>query len=503
MGPERARDDAPRGDSLRCSGAPVMWKLRASCMAAMIIVPAMLAPRPGAMVSQSQARYEVRIAGAEGREIDVTARFGSTPSRLRVYPNGAPGRRGWGEFIEDLQLENARGETIHVRGDGPQWDARPSSEPSVLRYRVRLRHDLERDWAAGVNEAAYGFSGGIVAIGRALFVTPESMDAAAVRFDLPSGWSVETPWARTGPDEYRVGSSNELHNAVLIAGRFHTAGDTALRVALTGEMNAGARQIQALVDRVRPEFEAIFQGPPASASVLAVVGKNRWDGAWRGGVFGTSISLLWPELPSSNNADQWAATLAHELFHLWNGATAMVTTAAEEWFKEGFATYYATVALTRAGVWDRDAAIAELGRWLGRIPDRRGAPSLIEAGAEKGRNFGLLYGGGLAVALSLDTQLRTVSAGGTSLDTVMAGLYRRRGGQAVVVTNEDLLDEIRAAGGSALADRVRGWITGNLPIPIPDTLTKLRLVATTDAGVQALRETQDGPNELLDSILGR
>src|ERR1044072_8816477 len=54
------------------------------------------------------------------------------------------------------------------------------------------------------------------------------------------------------------------------------------------------------------------------------------------------------ELPSKENLIGWGNTLAHELFHSWNGAELGPRDYAScQWFSEGFTEYFANLALVQ------------------------------------------------------------------------------------------------------------------------------------------------------------
>ncbi|HJU86709.1 MAG TPA: hypothetical protein VJ788_05010, partial [Gemmatimonadota bacterium] len=122
----------------------------------------------------------------------------------------------------------------------------------------------------------------------------------------------------------------------------------------------------------------------------------------------------------------WKGVLTHEIFHLWNAEGFRYASVEEQWLSEGFTQYYTLRALGRMGALDEPTFLYVLGRLLGMYlaDPGLGSISMREAGPLKQEHTGLVEGGGLAVALCLDVELRSTGAG-KSIDDVMRLLFAR------------------------------------------------------------------------------
>lgn len=157
----------------------------------------------------------------------------------------------------------------------------------------------------------------------------------------------------------------------------------------------------------------------------------------------------------------WQRTLAHELIHLWIGANSIRTVGPEEeWFKEGFTSYYTALLLARAGLIDRDSFLDELYR-LWRMHRAEEGPPLDEAGREERRWYDHVYGGGAVLAACLDVRLRSRSSGAVTLDDLMAALYRRVAGTGEALNSEAIVASAANLDGAEIG----AWIHRSLRRP--------------------------------------
>jgi len=132
---------------------------------------------------------------------------------------------------------------------------------------------------------------------------------------------------------------------------------------------------------------------------------------------GASIVLF---LPTDSDEERlradWIAV--HEFSHLWHPFVRR----QDAWLSEGIATYWQEVLRARAGlisreqVWQRLYEGAELGR--------EASASLTQETLRMphAHNYQIVYWAGAAIALMLDVELRTQSAGRLSLDLILSRL---------------------------------------------------------------------------------
>src|SRR5207249_1806845 len=115
-----------------------------------------------------------------------------------------------------------------------------------------------------------------------------------------------------------------------------------------------------------------------------------------------------------------AFTIAHEVFHHWNG---LVLDAQPEWFREGFTNFYARKLVRRAGVYRIDDAVAHLDAELRRYalsPYRDlGDAAAAQRSAHDPAVQEMIYARGDLIALLVDLELRRHHK---SLDDVMRAL---------------------------------------------------------------------------------
>lgn len=92
-------------------------------------------------------------------------------------------------------------------------------------------------------------------------------------------------------------------------------------------------------------------------------------------------------------------------------------------------------------------------------------PNLIEAGSQKGRNWGLLYGGGATTAFLLDVELRSLTKGKVSLDDWMKYLCDEFG-RSKRLTAPDLISALEEVSGHDFESFFSKYVSGSQFLPI-------------------------------------
>ena len=160
------------------------------------------------------------------------------------------------------------------------------------------------------------------------------------------------------------------------------------------------------------------------------------------------------------------STIAHEMFHWWNGRTIQTTPDAN-WIKKGFTTYYEGKILYAAGLWSEEKFsdyVDYLRMKLWR--DREPTPiDLLEASKKllvkkMEEEYDNVYFGGALVAHGLDQRLQEQ---GNSLDEIWK-LLNSRGG---AVTTEVFLQALGELGGAELARECESLVYGRRTIGLP------------------------------------
>jgi hypothetical protein len=250
-----------------------------------------------------------------------------------------------------------------------------------------------------------------------------------VRFSLPPGARVATPWpptrdvggARAEPTFTLPPRALELPADVLL-GRFELSqrdvGGTALQVArvagtlahsqaeLTDHI-AGAVRLVASVGGSFPSERVLAVVWPAPSDELVQFGLTK-----RGG--GASMLLFFGDrAPAGSLAEDWVTV--HELAHLLHPRVP----PSDRWLSEGIATYYQEVLRARGG-WQTPAqAWARIAQGFAAARGGGTGRSLEDEARSMhaSRAYTRVYWDGAAFALAADMRLR---AQGTSLDEVIA-----------------------------------------------------------------------------------
>jgi predicted metalloprotease with PDZ domain len=100
---------------------------------------------------------------------------------------------------------------------------------------------------------------------------------------------------------------------------------------------------------------------------------------------------------------------AHEFFHLWNGKSFTPSGEDSEWFKEGFSNYYTLKALHRIGYLTDESYLELLAGFFYQRYESDSAVGQqpLTRGDLKHEHWGLIYSGGMFVAIAQDLQIRS------------------------------------------------------------------------------------------------
>jgi hypothetical protein len=250
---------------------------------------------------------------------------------------------------------------------------------------------------------------------------------ASVRFVLPDGVSVSTPWPERG-GAYALDESAFACRGQLVFGHFAresvaVPGTTLDAVVLDGFPEpargligawlATAGAVASLPSGAFPVERAQVIVVPTSPSPFPI------HFGYTGRSGGASIVLFMPtDMDLDHFRADWIAI--HEFSHLLHPFVGR----DDAWLSEGLATYLQEVLRVRAGLLPQEQAWRRLyeGALRGRETDQSLAYEtriMRVAG-----NYERVYWAGAAIALMADVELRRQTAGKVTLDTVLAGLTR-------------------------------------------------------------------------------
>ena len=473
------RDRFAFTDVLICARLFNMAVARMSVVALMCVVPAAVRPQTGVRTTN---RYVIRFDTSLVLP-RVTAEVLAPRGRLFMAGWGADmHRRGWAHYIRDLRILELDGSVASYLADtaSATWQlSDTTSRPVRLAYSVDLSFARD-DWPYG-NEQAGSLQGrDLFVVSKALFITTERAGPRVIEFTLPPAWHVAAPWnrARAAAAAYVAPDDNALVNNSLVVGVTAPvevrAGNFTFLLANLGATAADRPLVADVLSRVVREYVRIFPQTPPTSYVLTVIRGAERDAE----AFLTSAAVTEVARLSRVNRIQWAETVAHELFHSWNGAALRPEPYAElQWFSEGFTDYYATRSLARTGVIDEPLFLRRMERTVALYLYFKSAPAfdgvtLKAAGRRKGPHRLGVYEGGWVAAFCLDVEIRRQTAGRRTLDHAMRLLYDRFALRNQPYTEGDLRSILREVAGPASEGFLDKYVVGDETIPVTECLAE-------------------------------
>ena len=233
--------------------------------------------------------------------------------------------------------------------DGRKLTWSPPRKGGTLRYRVRVDHQRRGNGFDARMTADWALLRGDDLVPPLQAVVSRGADARArLRFDLPEGWSIETPYARSKDGKSFVVTDPERRvdrpEGWIIAGKLGVRRERikGMRVAVAAPLGQGVRRNDLLsyIHVLGPQLEQAF-GPLPSRLLVVQAG----DPMWRGGLSGPRSLYLHAKRPlvSGNGS----STPAHELVHV---VTRLRGADKDDWIAEGLAEYYSIELPRRAGL---------------------------------------------------------------------------------------------------------------------------------------------------------
>lgn len=455
-----------------------------------------------AVTDAHTAHYTVTIPADDTRIAKVTATL--TPDGTEFYmfhgANQLPAR--WATFVSDFEILGENNEPLPlVTNDDGTWELSSiPTGPVTLSYQVNLDHE-QHDWSGGVDGAAYWRAWGVFYTTRSLFVVNgEEREDITVSFELPDNWHVTAPWEIRGGNgnHYVVPSQGLLATSMFFAGTHKEVpvrnGPFEFLLALGGEEVLAQEEI--FVDMaggvldyyvsLMGDVPRLQSGNSEGKPVVIINQAEMSDGE----AIGDNISILLG--PSDNPMSQQIAQMlfAHEFFHLWNGKSFLPSGEDGEWFKEGFSNLYTLKALHHAGYLDEGAFLGMLGGFFYQRYDQDDAVGRhsITRGDLKHEHWGLIYCGGLMVAIAQDLQIRAATGNEKSLDDLMRFMFNEYGHEPYEVADiERVMTDLNGSSQQAFFER---YVYGTERVPVGEFL-KLAGIETVEADGQTMFRTSD------------
>lgn len=435
-------------------------------------------------------KYTVEIKEEKKQEAIIKAHLSAKDSTIRMASWGHPWlTNGWATFIQDLEIKTKEGKEISyqiIEKDGwGKWkvDAKDGTE-LILTYKVIFDHS-KYDWnpAGGIDSRPEVTNDAHFLVSKALFIYSPDTKTSNVTFNLPNDWNIATNWKPIAKSTYFVDSWINLINNSLVVGNFikktASSGKMDLILAIDNRLKDHVPLFKDVLHKQLNEFDRIFKGTPDKNYLITIREADEDDGE--------SFHDSFNQVITTNRINErlivWGNTMAHEMFHYWNGGNFLVGEPLSDlyWFSEGFTEYYASRSLVRTGVINSDTYLRKLERYFSRYFVTKKmwtAPqiSLVEAGKEKGENWLLLYGGGATIAFILDIEIRHHTNNAKSLDDVMLYLKINYGDKKIKITNDNILNAVNVVSNKDFSEFFNKYIYGTKEyLDISSTVSKAGL----------------------------
>ena len=391
---------------------------------------------------------------------------------------------GWGTFIRHFEVRDESDRQLSfVSKPNGVWELSDRFNGTVkLKYQIDLSFAKEK-WPYGNEQAAVFQNDALFVVSKALFVVSDVSGKRHVVIDTPSFWKVSTPWFAldANPRTVVVEDNNDLLNNSLVLGKHleyvFNEGRFTFVLALLGRTGQSSALIAATLQKVVRNYIRIFDKTPKSKYLMTVFHSDVVDAE----AYGKSAAFSERDPITKSSLIRWGNTLAHELFHAWNGhAIRGADYATSQWFSEGFTEYFANLALVQEGLISKDLFIKKIENHLGLYLYFKEAPAfegatLKEAGSRKGRYRLGVYSGGWAVAFALDVLIRSETNNRKSLVDFMRLMHERFGLTGRQYRYEDLVSLASETAGRNLDDFFKKYVEGKASLPVQDYLKQIGL----------------------------
>ena len=464
--------------------------LSLALLASPLAAPARAAPAEAAADKADKAdkarpfEYRLSMANPERHEFQVEIAVDALPGRsvdLQI-PRWNPGAYTLTEAHKNIRGAVAKGpdgKALPVeKVDAITWRVHHDGKPFALTYRVY------RGRYTGVTGAylddALGFANGALVF---MYVVGHKDRPIELRVDPLPGAQVITGLPRgKAPSSLRAADYDVLVDSPIHVGKVHQirfeVAKVPFRIALDGPGSYDDKRLVADFTRMIEAAFAVFGGPPGAVPFTDYTFIVHLSPGGRGGLEHMNSTVL--------GADPWTfddpaayrrflGLAAHEFFHLWNVKRvrpAVLGPFAYDrevhtgmlWFSEGVTSYYAWLLLSRAGLATEAETLEKLAETVQRLQETPGrALVTVEqaswetwAKPDDGVNAYVdYYTKGMLIGMVLDLELRRLTAGRQSLDTIFRDLFQRYQATGAGVRPADLEQLFINQGGVAGGDLIK------------------------------------------------
>jgi predicted metalloprotease with PDZ domain len=417
----------------------------------------------------------------------------SAPHLDFQMPTWTPGsylQREFARHVRDFAAHGAGGAPLRwEKTDKATWRVATGGARAVrVTYRVYANELTVRTSHLDASHAY--FNGASVF----MYVKGATEQPLRLRVRAPEGWRVTTPLALRPDDEgfYSAPSYDVLVDSPTEVGTHRLIEFTALgkphRIAIWGEGNYDAAQLQTDFTKIIEQGAAIFGGVPYEHYTFII----HLQPGLRGGLEhlnSTTCQASPNTFKPRRSYLRFLDLIAHEYFHLWNVKRIRPETLGPFdyqrenytralWFAEGFTDYYAQQLLRRAGLTSPAEYLENLASVILTYETTPGgrAQSPAEASFDAWIKYYRpdensinttysYYDSGALLAWMLDAEIRSRTNGAKNLDDVMRHLYENYALKGVGFPEAELKGAFERVAGGDLTEFFSRHVYGTEEFP--------------------------------------
>jgi hypothetical protein len=360
---------------------------------------------------RAQAQTRVKVTVPSYDQVRIQAHLFS-PSRLWSFRNAHAGVLGIAERIDRFR---ANGTYVRMIAMG---EFRSPGDATEIDYIVHMRKPTAAD---GAHVTWLTEDHGFLMFADLL---PQGLEAIAVEFELPKGWTIQSAIA---PDEDGVYQVSEPDDAIFFVGRsIRKSSKKELDSFVTGTWPFKDSVAEKAASRVMEKYVELtaFRLPSRPAVMIAPLPVSTGSTQWRAETRGSTVLVLMdPQAPLKNWKGQLEIIFSHEVLHLWV-PNALRLHGDYGWFFEGFTLYTALLTALDLKAIDFQEYLDTLARVYDSYISYPNVLSLIEASERRWTHpWPVVYDKGMLVAFLYDLLLRKESGGKTTLASQYRELF--------------------------------------------------------------------------------
>jgi predicted metalloprotease with PDZ domain len=453
------------------------------------------------------AAYIVSFNKSNCKEISIEATLPLINDTLYMSQAMTEGlENGWAHYFSDLKATSRDGRGLELKSIGKSlWVVGGNNTNNTinLSYKVLINHDKYQWKVSGAFARAYTTDSLVFFAGRVVFIVPKgsSKYQFTVQYILPNEWDISTPYLpiNDAQNKFMVTNLSSLWANGNMAGWLEKENikhnGIEVEFASTKGTREGNKLMSQAISPIVEEYDRLMGGSPKGKfTIFTTVGHDNGGGE----AFRNSISLKMGNHPSISNKSEWGYSLSHEIFHLWNGVGTGLFPAINsesEWFVEGFTEYMSLLIGQKKGLITEKEFFENLSIRLAKLKYADTSLSLIDAGKDKGKNYNLIYFGGMYLAMAIDIELINNSQGSLRFSDFLKSMYNHKDKFSNGYTYQDILeiaDDFKIANIKSLIER---YTSKPGVVPIENYLKVIGLIVVNGNSVPTLMRISGSTDE--------